>query len=72
MLATRRQVGNTEQLGRETFLVPVEWPEGGWPIFNKKQPVGLTVLSDDLPTITSSSEWSDDFTKRKLQPPVSL
>lgn len=66
LLATRRQAGDTEQLGRETFLVPVEWPEGGWPVFNKGQPVGLTVLSNNLPEMTADLEWRDDFTQRKL------
>jgi len=67
LLATRRQVGNTEQLGRETFFVPVEWPEGGWPTFNNGQAVGLTVLSDDLPQLTTGLDWRDDFTKGKLR-----
>jgi beta-xylosidase len=61
MLATRRQVGDTEQLGRETFLVPVDWPEGGWPVLNKGKAVGLTVLSNDLPRVTSGLNWRDDF-----------
>jgi beta-xylosidase len=65
LLATRRQVENTEQLGRETFLVPVDWPEGGWPIFNKGQAVGLTVLSDELPRVISTGEWRDDFLECK-------
>jgi beta-xylosidase len=65
LLATRRQVGVTEQIGRETFLVPVDWPEGGWPVFNKGQPVGLTVLSDDLPRVISASSWRDDFSQSK-------
>ena len=61
LLATRRQLGDTEQVGRETFLVPVDWPEGGWPVFNKGQPVGLTVLSNDLPRANRVGEWRDDF-----------
>jgi beta-xylosidase len=65
LLATRRQVGNTEQLGRETFLVPVDWPEEGWPTFNRGKAVGLTVLSDALPQLTTRLDWRDDFGTRK-------
>jgi len=66
MLATRRQEGNTEQLGRETFLVPVDWSEEGWPILNKGKAVGLTVLSDSLPKMTPGLNWRDEFTECKL------
>lgn len=60
LLATRRQEGDTEQIGRETFLVPVDWNDG-WPVFNKGEPVGLTVLSDNLPPTPKPSPWRDDF-----------
>lgn len=63
LLATRRQPGNTEQVGRETFLVPVDWPEDGWPRFNHGQPVGLTVLSDMLPPSPPTVPWRDDFSQ---------
>ena len=33
-LAFRRQNGDHHLLGRETFLVPVEWNSQGWPVFN--------------------------------------
>lgn len=31
-LGTRPYAGNFYNTGRETFLLPVEWPEGGWPM----------------------------------------
>lgn len=68
LLATRRQPTDTEQVGRETFLVPVDWPEGGWPKFNKGQPVGLTVLSDKLPPSPAVVPWRDGFDKRMSNP----
>ncbi|RSH95494.1 hypothetical protein EHS25_000586 [Saitozyma podzolica] len=33
------------QLGRETFLAPVEWREG-WPIVNRRQPISLDGAQD--------------------------
>lgn len=33
-LGFRTQGGNHHLLGRETFLAPVEWPEGEWPTVN--------------------------------------
>ena len=33
-LAYRQFGGMYHHLGRETFLAPVEWPEGGWPLVN--------------------------------------
>ncbi|KAH7188037.1 xylosidase/arabinosidase [Fusarium flagelliforme] len=31
VLGVRKQPNNTLGLGRESFLSPVDWPEGGWP-----------------------------------------
>lgn len=33
------------QLGRESFLCPMEWTEDGWPIVNRRQPVTLNGLA---------------------------
>lgn len=33
-LAFRPCDGNNHVTGRETFLAPVDWPEGGWPVVN--------------------------------------
>ncbi len=38
-LAYRHYNGSYHHLGRETFLAPVEWPEGGWPVVNGGQPI---------------------------------
>ena len=38
-LAYRNFGGSYHHLGRETFLAPVEWPEGGWPVVNGGAPV---------------------------------
>ena len=38
-LAYRHFGGMYHHLGRETFLAPVEWPEGGWPVVNGGAPI---------------------------------
>lgn len=60
LLAVRPQSNGVAPLGRETFLVPVQWPDGGWPVFNKGQPVSLQV-DHDLPSTPVPAEWRDDF-----------
>lgn len=60
LLGVRPQQNGVAPLGRETFLVPVQWPDGGWPVFNKGQPVSLRV-DHDLPSTPVPAEWRDDF-----------
>ena len=48
-LAYRNYEGSYHHLGRETFLAPVEWKQGEWPVVNGGQPV------DTLMTIASLS-----------------
>lgn len=38
VLGVRRQENGTLGLGRETFLTPVDWPEGGWPTVRQPKP----------------------------------
>jgi alpha-N-arabinofuranosidase len=38
-LAYRNYNGAYHQLGRETFIAPVEWPKGGWPVVNGGLPI---------------------------------
>lgn len=33
--------GSYHHMGRETFLAPVEWPEGGWPVVNGGEPIQM-------------------------------
>lgn len=63
MLATRPAKGGVAQLGRETFLAPVEWKDG-WPIINGGQPI-TTSIPADLPAAPPRSEWVDNFTQRE-------
>lgn len=41
--------GTYHHLGRETFLAPVEWPEGGWPVVNGGNPIELDMARTTLP-----------------------
>lgn len=59
MLATRPQENGVAQLGRETFLAPVEWTEDGWPVFNGREKIGLTVKG--IESGPGPQKWADDF-----------
>ena len=67
VLASRTYGGYYRNLGRETFLVPVEW-EAGWPLINKG--IGLiesTVKLPNLPiTPVDPLPEKEDFDNDKL------
>lgn len=46
------------EIGRETFLVPVEW-EDDWPVVKGK--ITLSMESPGLYEYTPPVEWRDDF-----------
>lgn len=48
-LAFRTYGGNYHHLGRETFLAPVEWPKGGWPVVNGNGTVDTLMQVSTLP-----------------------
>jgi xylan 1,4-beta-xylosidase len=58
-LGTRPYEANLSNMGRETFMLPVHWPKGGWPlILPRKTPVPRIVTRPKLPK-TSSTNRSD-------------
>ncbi|KAL7269813.1 hypothetical protein RUND412_007504 [Rhizina undulata] len=61
-LATRPQNPRNEsgapQLGRETFLAPMEWLEG-WPVVNGRMPIGEDM--DGLYYLPREKIWRDEF-----------
>jgi beta-xylosidase len=64
MLGVRQQDTQLAQLGRETFLAPVEWPQGGWPVVNNGKLIGTTI-EGSLPHQSTSLTWRDNFTTGK-------
>jgi beta-xylosidase len=60
MLARRVMAHGKSQLGRETYLAPMEWKDG-WPFVNGGKNIGLTVDATGLPEKTTPKEWRDDF-----------
>lgn len=48
-LAYRNFGGSYHHLGRETFLAPVEWQKGKWPVVNGGQPVDTLMTVPSLP-----------------------
>lgn len=69
-LGVRPYDGYSSPMGRETFLMPVEWTEDGWPTILSlsdrvplflPSPNGVDVAQDkDLP-LSGNFEWEDDF-----------
>ena len=62
-LATRPFAGQSTLLGRETWLLPVEWADG-WPRFlDPGEAVPMVVPRPHLPTYrgTDWTRWSDEF-----------
>lgn len=50
-LAFRPQTGSHHLLGRETFLAPVRWDKGAWPVVNGD---GTIALQMEVPTLPQS------------------
>lgn len=61
LLGVRQQDTQLAQIGRETFLAPVEWPLGGWRVVNNGNLIGTTI-EGSLPLQSTSLTWRDDFT----------
>lgn len=67
-LGFRTQGGSFHLMGRETFMVPVEWNEGGWPAVEG----GEIFLNMDVPTLPQTApvpaRKSLDFSKDTTGP----
>ena len=50
-LAYRNFGGSYHHLGRETFLAPVVWEKGKWPVVNGGQPVDTLMTCRTLPAV---------------------
>ncbi len=50
-LAYRNYGGSYHHLGRETYLAPVEWKKGQWPVVNGGLPIDTLVKANTLPTV---------------------
>lgn len=68
-LAFRPQAGNHHLLGRETFLAPVRWDKGAWPVVNGDGTVALQMDVPTLPqTAAASAPVRTRFTRGPLPP----
>lgn len=62
-LATRPFAGQSTLMGRETFLLPLEWKDG-WPRFlDRQEAVPMVAAKPKLPTSPASAwtRWRDEF-----------
>lgn len=72
-LGCRPGPGGSEQLGRETFIMPVAWSRDGFPyITQEKDTVPLTLsrrgVRRDTMTTFGNFTWRDDFGGTSLRP----
>ncbi len=73
-LAVRPYKNGLSPMGRETFLLPVNWTDDDWPIILppgervplvSKSPNGVEIQASDAP-LNGSFTWSDDFKQKDL------
>ena len=62
-LAYRSVAGYFHHLGRETFLAPVEWNEGEWPVINGGEPVLLDMADVTLPGVSPDNRYVNSAAK---------
>jgi xylan 1,4-beta-xylosidase len=70
-LGTRPYEANLSNMGRETFLLPVTWPKGGWPMILRKGKVVPQAMRRPFlpnPKSVARSAWRDDFMAPALSP----
>ena len=66
-LAIRPKGGQFHHLGRETFLAPVDWPEGGWPVLTASSNGELELPAADwMESAEPDFSFEDDFTSPAL------
>ncbi len=68
LLGVRPSTHRRHHTGRETFLAPLAWSEGGWPVVNRGQPIELAMSTENLPDWTPPPEPSarDEFDSPQL------
>ena len=59
-LAYRNYGGSYHHLGRETYLAPVEWKEGEWPVVNGGMPIDTLVKANTLPAVALEKHLDAD------------
>ncbi|MBQ8065897.1 MAG: glycoside hydrolase family 43 protein [Prevotella sp.] len=72
-LGCRQWQDGTEQLGRETFMMPVKWSLDGYPyITQTRDSIPLTLRREGVvrkaETTFGNFTWRDDFSSRELRP----
>lgn len=59
--------GSQTQLGRESYLVKVDW-EDDWPIFNDEKNIELLTASHDMKVQVAQPQlWTADFSQKELE-----
>ncbi|BET68864.1 glycoside hydrolase family 43 protein [Opitutales bacterium ASA1] len=77
-LGVRPYDGHASPMGRETFLLPVEWTEDGWPTIlpdpaariplRAPAPDAVAHVTDPELPLSGAFTWRDEFTSERLSP----
>ena len=76
-LGVRPYQGRFSPMGRETFLLPVQWTPDGWPVIlppgarvplTAKTPAGAILQADTQEPHSGNFSWRDDFKTAALGP----
>jgi len=74
-LGVRPYEGDFSPMGRETFMLPMEWTEDGWPMILPSDqrvplvldaPAGANFIANPELPMSGSFKWRDDFTTSDL------
>lgn len=65
-LGVRPAVRGKSTIGRETFLMPVEWVDG-WPVITDDRKSRITVEAPLIAEQITANKWCADFSKEKIE-----
>ncbi len=67
-LAFRPQTNMNHLTGRETYLAPVRWDEGAWPVVNANGTIALDMTADLPVPVSSQRDFTTDVRFSNRQP----
>ena len=69
-LGYRNFEGSYHHIGRETYLAPVEWKEGEWPVVNGGQPVDTLMSAEATPRFCETQPKSGRHIRTTFDKPL--
>ncbi len=69
-LGYRNFEGSYHHIGRETYLAPVEWKEGEWPVVNGGQPVDTLMTAEATPQFCKTQPKAERHIRTTFDKPL--